>query len=115
MKPHTTPERAKAARYAFLMLVGITLAAMLALLVLSVARTATAVDRIEELAELNRRNGDRVIDCTTPKGQCFEESQRRTGAAVGTINEITVLAAYCAHEHESEPEIRTCIEDNLDR
>lgn len=73
------------------------------------------IGRLTEIAETNRANGQRLIDCTTPGGQCFEDGNDRTGEAIGTINEVTILAASCVQLPgiDTEAEIRECIEQGL--
>lgn len=43
---------------------------------------------------------DRIIDCTSPGGKCFERGARRTadllGTPAGPINTVVVYAAACA-------------------
>ena len=39
---------------------------------------------------------DRILDCTDPEGQCFQDSQERTAKVVGDINRVIVLAAACS-------------------
>ena len=59
---------------------------------------------------------DRLLDCTTPEGECYREGQARTGRAVGSINEATVAAAYCARlDASSVAVIRACVERELAR
>ncbi|MDQ6938257.1 MAG: hypothetical protein M3140_11205, partial [Actinomycetota bacterium] len=39
---------------------------------------------------------NQLADCIQPTGRCFREGQARTGAAVASLNQVTVLAAVCA-------------------
>lgn len=48
------------------------------------------------LALNNRETLQRVKGCTTPGQACYERGRRQTGAAVTSINEVSVLAAACA-------------------
>jgi hypothetical protein len=63
---------------------------------------------------------DRILDCTDPKGKCFQESQKRTANAVGDINRVVVLAAACSvglNRHlpvaERQSRIQSCVIDRL--
>lgn len=65
---------------------------------------------------LNVQTGtDRLVDCTTPGGKCYEQGSRSQSAAVKTINEMSVYAAYCAHKPDNDTvqEIKSCIEQEL--
>lgn len=68
----------------------------------------------------------RIADCTTPGGVCFEEAQKRTAEAVRVLVEqgrqreqdtqlIVRLAAACADQpgSQSAEQIRVCIEERL--
>lgn len=52
---------------------------------------------------------DIIKDSVDPGGRRFQEGQSRTAAAVGTINEISVYAAYCASRHAELPAIEGCV------
>jgi hypothetical protein len=69
------------------------------------------LDRLEAIAEQNRTNGQRVLDSTSSEGRCFQDAQRRTAEAVGTINEVTVLAVSCAQRVRGDVAIRRCVAD----
>jgi hypothetical protein len=43
-----------------------------------------------------KRNSDRLVDCTTPGGKCYEQGRSTTTGAVGSINKVTVAAIYCS-------------------
>lgn len=75
---------------------------------------------------------ERIADCTTPGGQCYEEGTTRTGEAVKGIIEqtlengqdlhsltrhIVVLAAWCADRPGSQDldHIRQCINEQMKR
>ena len=99
---------------------GLTLlaAGIAVLLVLNLlAQVAEQTGQLEQLARENRTNGERLIDCTTPEGQCYQDGQTRTGEAVNTINEVTILAASCVKIPgvDTEIEIRACIEQGLNK
>lgn len=63
---------------------------------------------------------DRILDCTDPEGECFQDSQERTAKAVGDINRVVVLAAACSvgldeslTVAERQEEISACVIDRL--
>jgi hypothetical protein len=69
-----------------------------------------------------------LLDCTTPGGECFQESQQRTGAAVAAIvrqgaedelvtRRILVFALVCV-QHEGADTVQKldrCVADYLER
>lgn len=42
------------------------------------------------------RTADRIEDCTTPGGECYERGQSQTTQAVGDIGKLSVYASACA-------------------
>lgn len=56
-----------------------------------------------------------IESCTTPTGDCYKDSQKRTAGAVGDINKVVVLAAACADKprQQTEAEIQRCIINRL--
>ena len=65
-------------------------------------------------------SSERVLDCTSPEGQCFKDGQKRTASAVGDINRVVILAAACASAlpgeltvDERQVEIQACVIDRL--
>lgn len=51
----------------------------------------------------------RIIDCTEPGGECFEEGQERTAEAVGSINTVTGLSIVCGQRFTTASEIFDCV------
>lgn len=73
-----------------------------AFLVLSMLAVSAAIGGLiylalnnRDLIEQVRTTNHRLIDCTTPGGDCYQQSQQRTGEAIVGINEGTlrVIAA----------------------
>lgn len=64
---------------------------------------------------------DRLLSCTDPKGECYQSGDRRSGAAIQTINEsqkrIVTIAAYCAKQTENKTldQIEACVNKELNR
>lgn len=63
---------------------------------------------------------DRILDCTTPEGQCFKDSQQRTAQAVADVNRVVIIAAACSAGlppgmtvEERQDEIQACVIDRL--
>jgi tRNA G18 (ribose-2'-O)-methylase SpoU len=50
----------------------------------------------KELNTQNKEILDRIVDCTDPKGVCFQQGQDRTKDTINVLNRITLLAAYCS-------------------
>jgi hypothetical protein len=85
---------------------------------IALTKMADQSDRILQLAQTNRELSRVVLDCTRPSGQCFEDGQRRTGTAVGNINEVTIAASFCAKTLPTATTVaalRQCIEKELDK
>jgi hypothetical protein len=49
-----------------------------------------------QLAREVKATNARMADCTTPGGHCYEQSNRRTGKAIGDIIHAEVFMAECA-------------------
>lgn len=78
------------------------------------------------------RARNELLDCTTPEGQCYKESQKRTGEVVGQIvaqtlegtgaqsldtQKVVVEAAYCAAsvDEVTEPLMKACLDERLEK
>jgi len=72
------------------------------MLALGVA-TLLALAGIFVLLVSAQHSRNQLADCIQPTGRCFQEGQARTGKAVGSINQITVLAAACAPDYVRMP------------
>lgn len=51
--------------------------------------------KTQQIALDTRRGADRLVDCTTPGGKCFEQGRSATSGAIGTINKATIATVYC--------------------
>lgn len=63
-------------------------------------------------------SADRIIDCTTPEGECYKRSQQRTGDAVSALNDATlrIVAAALACQAEGitqEDALLRCVTQRL--
>lgn len=58
-----------------------------------------------------------IISCTTPGGECYEDSARRTAGAVKSIGEASAAAsaaaAACAEAHDGYRAIKACVDRTL--
>lgn len=73
--------------------------------------TRNAAEAAEAAAQDAARSADRVEECTTPGGRCFDDNQQRLSRTVGTINRYALAAAACADQPEQQTidEIQECI------
>ena len=51
---------------------------------------------LSHVSDDTRRNSDRLVDCTTPGGKCYEQGRSASSGAVGTINKATIAAIWCS-------------------
>lgn len=85
-------ERAKTATRRFrttLIVFGLIVAAILTVGALVIARLG------DDLAN-GAATRNQIVDCVQPTGKCFQRGQRQTGEVVGTVNQVSTLAAACA-------------------
>lgn len=63
----------------------------------------------------NGKTAERIIDCTSPTGKCFKESQERTGDVIVQLNTIAKYAAVCADRPGSitAEEMNKCITEQI--
>jgi hypothetical protein len=72
--------------------------------------TQINVNQTRLLHEITRVS-KRIRSCTTPGKSCFDDSQKRTGAAVASINRVVILAAACAvDKHGTVVQVQTAIQ-----
>ncbi len=66
-----------------------------------------------------KETNDRVADCTTVGGKCYEEGRKRTGEAIGSLTRISVYVSQCGRLYpgESGPEydkkLEQCVAEKL--
>lgn len=51
----------------------------------------------------SKKARDLIIDCVRPTGQCYRDGQKRTAAAISSINQVSILAAACAPNYVNLP------------
>ena len=61
----------------------------------SQVRNKATLTNASAAAKAAQRATNRIEDCTTPGGTCFERAQRQTSGAVAGINTVTVRATAC--------------------
>jgi len=86
-------EKAGQMVHASLLALGVAVAVALAFIVLA---QGYQLQKLGGVAADTKRNSDRLVDCTTPGGKCYEQGRSATSGAVGTINRITIAAVYCS-------------------
>lgn len=66
--------------------------------------------RLEDLTQT-------IQSCVTPGQPCYDASQKRTAAAVASINDTVAAAIACADRlgQQSLPQINACVIDTLNR
>jgi hypothetical protein len=79
----------KAATVALAVAVGVVLAMI-------VIGQAVQLQKLGKIASDTRVGTERLVDCTTPGGKCYEQGRSTTTGAVGSINKVTVATVYCS-------------------
>ena len=85
------------------------------LIVASLVYLVNIASKIQQVQAETTKRGQEIQSCTTPGGACYERSQQQTGAAVGSINQVTILAVACARQpgNDTEAEVKACVEKGL--
>lgn len=89
------------------------------LLLLFVVMISAVSWQNNQLAKQVNRTNDRMADCTTPGGTCYETSQRRVSGAIADIVRASVFMNQCARlwPNESGPDydrkLEKCVNDRL--
>lgn len=64
---------------------------------------------------------NRLVDCTTPSGECYKAGQQRTAQAIQMLiadnqltREMVIVAVACAQDpaNDTQAEIKACIDKN---
>lgn len=92
---------------AIVLLLGVTLVSIAAVGYLALKGAEQSADNGAVLKEVKAANA-RIIDCTTPGGQCLKEQDARMGAVVTGINDgtLTVIVAAITCQDEGITEQR---------
>ena len=80
---------AKIANYAL----AVAIAVLLAYLTVN---SQVELQQLSKVAKDTKTNSERLVDCTTPGGKCYEQGRSTTSGAIGTINRIAITIEYCA-------------------
>lgn len=87
--------------------------------VLIIVIMITTMYKVLEISTTNKNLTETIQDCIDPGGQCYKTGDRRSGAAVKTINEtqkqIVTVAAYCAKQpgNNTLEQIEACVNKEL--
>lgn len=90
---HERVARAKRAAKIANYVLGVAVAVMLGYILLN---GQAQLQQLGKVAADTKANSDRLVDCTTPGGKCYEQGRSTTSGAVGTINRVAVTVEYCA-------------------
>lgn len=63
---------------------------------LTVLAIMTTLAIVVSVSISNAKSTKILVDCTTPKHQCYEQARSANSGAVGTINRSTIAAIYCS-------------------
>ena len=88
---------------------------LLAVLVIGIigiiVQTYSLAATIREQQKVTATTNERLIDCTTPSGECYKQGQKRTARAVSDIGKVAAYAAACADQagRQGEAEVLECV------
>lgn len=82
---------------------GMAVTAVIVAVIAAALSSAVTTDQIRDTQVDNTEKNDKqtqvlkiIRSCTSPGGECYERSQRRTAKAVGDIGRYVLLSAACA-------------------
>lgn len=109
----TTGDRMRALLAVFLVFALFAFAAGVISIAYLAVQTNERQDQNQELLREVKSTNKRLIDCTTPGGECYAEGQKNTGKAIMGINEgtmrVIVAALSCqADGITEEQELAVC-------
>lgn len=110
---HRKLARAELSRRAFIVSIAFVTALVVgALLTLSIQVRQTQIEGTPTGQKLLTAS-DRILDCTDPKGECYQRSQKRTADVVAALNLGAIYGAYCVQQNPRStlPEIKACVEE----
>lgn len=111
--------RAELSRRAFIVSIAfVTMSVVAALFTLTLAIRSTQLEGTPTGRKLVA-SADRILDCTSPEGDCYKRSQQRTGDAVSALNSATArivaAALSCQADGETtEKALLDCITQRLE-
>jgi hypothetical protein len=94
---------------------------VLALLAIFVALLVAIGWQNNQVVRQTQQTNNRMADCTTPGGVCYEQGQKRTAAAITALTKISIYVSQCSRlfPGESGPQydakIERCVADRLMR
>jgi hypothetical protein len=104
-------------RKALGIILGVSVGLFLVGMVFAITSTLSLTTAIRETQKVNVDTNELIASCVTPKGDCYEASQERTGEAVATIGQASVYAATCADLPgvQGAAEIEKCVKNLFDK
>lgn len=58
------------------------------------------LDKLNQNSKISRHTLREIRSCVEPTGECYQDGQKRTGKAVNSIGQVTILAAACASDKD---------------
>lgn len=56
------------------------------------------IAQMKKNSKISRHTLREIRSCVEPSGKCYQDGQKRTGKAVNSIGQVTILAAACASD-----------------
>lgn len=100
---------------------GRAILALLILLALFVALVGVVTWQNNQLTQKVTETNERMADCTTPGGRCYEEGTHRTSSAIGDIILASIYMSECARLFPGEVgpqydrKLEACVYERLER
>jgi len=110
--------RAERIKRILIVFIAVVVTVALGLLGVVVAKQSQTIDEIRATQQDGSPSSkriitltERIVDCTTPGRPCYDDAQKRTAGAVGSINEITAIAVACGDQVGAQTiaQIRACV------
>lgn len=86
--------------------------AIVFLLVLTSKAFSTGNDAAHSAADA-KRAAERIESCTTPTGQCYLDSSKRTSGTVANLIKAQVAVAECARSTDTDAQLEACVARKL--
>lgn len=56
---------------------------------------------------------DQIASCTTPEGQCYRDSSKRTSGTVQKLVTYSVYVAQCQRTSKTDAELESCVTEKI--
>lgn len=128
LEQHPDPElekrigRAELWKRRLIVFIAIAVTCVFGLLGYVIVRQGATIDEIRATQQDGSPSQRRLIDltnliadCVTPGRPCYDDGQKRTAGAVGSINEITAIAVACGDRagEQTVAEVRACVTEQV--